>query len=100
MKTLYCVVLLSAGLLVMAAPAWAQDKVDAVSIVRKHIDSLPNGKGAGEVIGQTSDAVKLAFPDHQLVIVRFRVFPVRASCRKGCVRRTFSPSPRKGRLSM
>lgn len=79
MKLLYPVVTLFAGLVVLASPGLAEqkkDKIDAVAAVRKHIDELKNGKGAGEVKLQDAAAVKNAFPDYQLVIVRFRQFPV------------------------
>ena len=54
-------------------PPEVQKSVDAV---RNHIDGLPNGKGAGEVTAQTAAAVKQIFPEHHMVIVRFRLFPV------------------------
>ena len=78
MKCSYRVFTLFTGLLVLAAPGFSQDKdkVDAVGIVRKHIDEMKFGKGAGEATAQSSEVVKKAFPDHQLVIVRFRQFPV------------------------
>ncbi|MBI1830654.1 MAG: hypothetical protein HYR84_04300 [Planctomycetes bacterium] len=61
-----------------ALPALRADekKVDPVDLVRKHIDSLPNGKGVGEVTPQSAAIVKKVFPDYQMVIVRFRIYPV------------------------
>ena len=38
--------------------------------------SSQSGQGAGEVLPLTAPALKQAFPDHQLVNVRFRIFPV------------------------
>lgn len=52
------------------------DVQDALNLVRKHVNSLPNGQGAGEFIPQTAAPVKQAFPDHRMVIVRFRIYPV------------------------
>lgn len=61
----------------LASPALAQpDEKTAIETVRKHIDSLENGKGAGEVSAQSAAAVKKIFPDYQMVLVRFRLFPV------------------------
>lgn len=76
MRISYHAIAAFAGLLVFALPTMGQEKVDAVGAVRKHVDGLPNGKGAGEVVAQASAVVKQVFPDHQLVIVRFRLFPV------------------------
>jgi len=67
----------SVFLLLLTPALGATDKkIDAVDLVRKHIDSLPNGKGAGEVTLQSAAAVRKVLSDHQMVIVRFRVFPV------------------------
>ena len=76
MRFAYRASVVSIGMLMLTLPGFGQEKVDAVAAVRKHIDGLPNGKGAGEVTLQTNAAVKNLFPDHQLVIVRFRLFPV------------------------
>jgi hypothetical protein len=65
-----------AGLVLAVLPSLGQDKVDAVTLVRKHIDGMANGKGAGEVMLQSAPAIKGVFADHQLVLVRFRVFPI------------------------
>jgi hypothetical protein len=69
-----------AALLLAVLPALAQKYPPVVQqsldLVRKHIDQLPNGKGAGEVTPQTAAAVKQVFPDHRMVIVRFRIYPV------------------------
>jgi hypothetical protein len=63
--------------LAASLPALAQpDEKKAVETIRKHIDELKNGKGAGEVTPQSAAAVKKVFPDYQMVIVRFRLFPV------------------------
>jgi hypothetical protein len=48
----------------------------SIDAVRKHIDAMPNGKGAGEVLAQTATPVKTAFPEHHMILVRFRQFPV------------------------
>lgn len=68
-----------AVLLVLALPALAQKYppalLKALDAVRKHMDAIENGK-AGEIKPQSEEAVRKAFPDHNLVIVRFRVFPV------------------------
>jgi hypothetical protein len=52
------------------------DVKKAIALVRKHIDAMPQGKDAGEVLPQTAAAVKSAFPDYQMVLVRFRIFPI------------------------
>jgi hypothetical protein len=61
-------------------PALAQqnapDMQDALNAVRKHVDALPNGRGAGETMPQSAAAVKQVFPGHRMVIVRFRLYPV------------------------
>jgi hypothetical protein len=65
------------ALFALVLPALAQDsEKKAVEKIRAHIDEMKNGKGAGEVTAQSSEAVKKTFADHQLVIVRFRQFPV------------------------
>jgi len=68
------------GWLIMVIPAAAQgdpgDVQKAADLVRKHIDKLEHGKNAGEVLPQTGASVKATFPDHQIVLVRFRLFPV------------------------
>lgn len=58
------------------AQNYSPDVQEALNLVRKHIDQLPNGRGAGEMTPQTSPAVKQVFPGHRLVVVRFRQFPV------------------------
>ncbi|MEI7688309.1 MAG: hypothetical protein WCL32_25160 [Planctomycetota bacterium] len=61
-------------------PAFAQkyppDVQNALNLVRKHVNALPNGQGAGDFIPQSDAAVKQLFPDHRMVIVRFRIYPV------------------------
>jgi len=65
------------GLMFLALPALAQpEPAKSVEIVRKHIDEMKFGKGAGEVTAQNAAAVKAVFPAHQMVVVRFRLFPV------------------------
>ncbi len=49
---------------------------EAVDAVRKFIDAMPNGKGAGEVTAQSAAVVRQTFPAYQIVIARFRQFPV------------------------
>ena len=70
------VIVLSAA---MSSSALAQkyppDVQDAINAVQKHIEGLPNGKG-GEVQPQTAGAVREVLPDHRMVIVRYRIFPV------------------------
>lgn len=64
-------------ILLASRPALAQpDEKKAVEIIRAHIDGLKNGKGNGEVTAQSAAAVKNVFPNYQMVIVRFRLFPV------------------------
>lgn len=81
MRCLTIALILSA----FASPGQGNDKakVDGRDLVRKHIDTLPNGKGAGEVLLQNAPAVTKAFPDYQIVLVRFRVFPVARIMPKG-----------------
>lgn len=57
-----------------SAQQYPLDVEDAIKLVRKHIDQMPNGKGAGEIMPPTS--IGRLFPDHRLIIVRFRQFPV------------------------
>lgn len=71
------VLALSALLTFASLPALAQpDEKKAIDLVRKHIDDLKYGKGNGEVTAQSAVAVKKVLPDHQMVIVRFRIYPV------------------------
>ncbi|MSQ93068.1 MAG: hypothetical protein EXR98_00765 [Gemmataceae bacterium] len=64
------------------APLWAQDKEEpkpmpkSVVLVREHIDKMEFGKEAGEVTLQAGAAVNAVFPEHHMVIVRFRIYPV------------------------
>jgi hypothetical protein len=80
MKATSRIVALLAGLAFVALPALAQkyppEVQDALNVVRKHIDQLPNGKNAGDVTPQTASAVKTVFPNYRFVIARFRQFPV------------------------
>lgn len=48
----------------------------AIDAVRKHIDAMPHGKDAGEVIPQVAASVKKTFQAHVIVLARFRQFPV------------------------
>lgn len=54
-------------------PAEVQKSIDAV---RKHIDGLPNGMGAGEITWKGDAALKSAFPKYHFINARFRQFPV------------------------
>ena len=71
-----CLVAVIAGVLLAAVPAPAQEVNKSVDLVRKHIDGLEHGKGAGEVTAQAAAAVKQTFPEHDMVIVRFRIYPI------------------------
>jgi hypothetical protein len=75
-----------AVLLLLAVPALAQKYAPAVQkaidAVRKQMDAVENGKG-GEIKPQQDDVVLKALPDHKMVIVRFRVFPVARIMPKG-----------------
>jgi hypothetical protein len=71
--------LVLAGVLFSTMSANAQGKKllpTAIELVRKHIDGMPQGKDAGEVLAQSAVTVKAALPDQQIVIVRFRIYPV------------------------
>jgi hypothetical protein len=71
-------VVVGAALITSAAlgQKYPPDVQKALDAVRKHINELKNGKGAGDVTPQSAAAVKKVFPDYQMVIVRFRLFPV------------------------
>ncbi|MBI2808247.1 MAG: hypothetical protein HYX68_24945 [Planctomycetes bacterium] len=59
-----------------AAQKYPPDVQKAVTLVREHIDKMKFGKGAGEVKPQDAPNVKNTLPDYNLVIVRFRQFPI------------------------
>ena len=61
-----------------AAPVWSQENKEpsnAEKAVRKFIDGK-GANGAGEITSKNEDAVRKTFPGHDLVIARFRQFPV------------------------
>jgi hypothetical protein len=66
--------------LLSAAPASAQEKSPeaqkAMDAVRKHIDGLKNGSGAGELKWKDDAALRDTFRDYHFINARFRQFPV------------------------
>jgi hypothetical protein len=80
MGTPFCKLTVVTAFLWVTLPALAQKYPphvqDSLNLVRKHIDTLPNGRGVGETLPQTAAAVKQLFPDHRVVIVRFRIYPI------------------------
>ncbi len=61
-----------------AAPVWSQENKEpsnSEKAVRKFIDGK-GAHGAGEITSKNEDTVRKTFPGHDLVIARFRQFPV------------------------
>src|SRR6266498_2021907 len=79
MKTSFHTIAAFVGVAIVALPALAQkyppDVQKALNAARKHVDQLPNGKG-GDVKPQTAPAVRQVFSDYQMVIVRYRIYPI------------------------
>src|SRR5262245_49196762 len=90
MKTPTRIIAAFVSLALLALPALAQKYPPAVQkaldVMLKHVNQLPNGKG-GDVTPQNAPAVKQVFPDHQMVIVRYRIYPVARAMPEG-----FKPS--------
>src|SRR2546427_513407 len=67
------------ALAIVALPGLAQiyppDVQDAYEAVSKHINGLPNGKG-GDIKPQTAGAVRESLPGYNMIVVRYRIFPV------------------------
>lgn len=79
MKTALPILAILASLLIVARTAHAEpmpaEAAQSVAAVRKHIDKL-GGEGSGEIIVRSDGGVAAVFPNHHIVVVRFRQFPV------------------------